>query len=147
MKKAVYGIVFFVVGVFGLDWWFNPSVPTLDADRVEAIEVNLFNEKYTSPRAGQAASSHVITDEQVIRKLLAVFAAAQRGSEHKGVTSGQIVVRLKDGGREELGILPGYDDPYYEYRYGFRINRVNRAEFLAALESVGIVSIATISHQ
>src|SRR5262245_48767379 len=102
MKKLLYGVVFFGLAVWGVDWWFNPSWPTLSASPVESIEIHLFNETYSSPKAGQAASSNVVTDEQVIRKLLALFAAAERVSEHKGVTSGQIVFRLKDGGREEV---------------------------------------------
>lgn len=147
LKKSLYGIAIFVVAVFALDWWFNPSVPTLDAQQIASVEIHLFNEKYTSPKAGQAASLNVITDVSVIRRLLSVFAAAERGSEHKGVTSGKVILCRKDGGREELGILPGFRDNRYEYRYGGRINHVDRVQFLEVLESVGILSVALISHQ
>ena len=47
----------------------------------------------------------------------------------------------KDGSVEELGILPGHDSAYYEYRYGSRINRVEREPFLAALKAIGVRQI------
>lgn len=146
LKSLFYAAAVSALALFGLDWWFNPSHPTLDAKRVASVEIQLFNIKYTSPKAGQAESTTVVTDEQVIRKLLGIFAEAGRGSEHKGVTSGRFIVHLKDGGREELGILPGFRDDRYEYRYFGRINYIDRAQFLATLESVGILSITQISQ-
>lgn len=146
LKNLLYAAGASALALFGADWWFNPSYPTLDPKRVEAIEINLCNENYTSPKAGQTASTTVVTDEQAIRKLPAIFAEAGRGSEHKGVTSGKMIFRLKDGGSEEIGILPGWRDDWYEYRYRGRINCIERAPFLAALESVGILSIAQFSR-
>ena len=146
IKKILYAVVLSGLAVFGTDWWFNPSRPTLDAGSVEAVEIQLFDLRYTNPKSGQAASTNVISDRQVIGKLLAIFAEAGRGSEHKAVTSGKIIFRHKGGGSEELRILPGYRDDRYEYRYAGRINYIDRAPFLAVLESVGILSIAQISQ-
>ena len=132
--------------LFGVDWWLNPSLPTLAADRVESIEVHLFNKRYTGPLTGQVASTTTVTDKEAIRKLLAAFAGAERASEHKADRSGALVLCFKDGSREEVSILPGYRQDRYEYRYGGRINSVDRAPFLAALESAGILSVALESQ-
>jgi len=51
------------------------------------------------------------------------------------------MIRMKGGSTEELGILPGHNPVYYEYRYGSRINRVDRGRLLAALKTMGVKQV------
>ena len=130
----------------GLHWWFLPNRPTLDAGKVESVTVSL--RKYPDQPSfgpGYQQDEVLVTtaDPAVIQPLLDVFRTARRAEEHKCGSSGTITVRRKDGTVEELSILPGHDEPYYEYRMGSRINRVDREPFLAALRALGIERIKT----
>jgi hypothetical protein len=127
-----------------LQWWFLPSIPGVSADEVKAIEVHLvrfhqINE--SDPNNRQIEARLKTTDPAKIQALLDVFKGAERASDHKCGNSGTIRIIQKDGSVEELGILPGHDSAYYEYRYGSRINRVEREPFLAALKAIGVRQI------
>jgi hypothetical protein len=123
----------------GLHWWYWPSVPTLVADEVQSIEVHLlpFPKGYDADNC-QDEARVTITAPAQIGALLDVFRTAERASEHKCPNSGTITIRTKSGDTEELGILPGHNSAYYEYRYGNRINRVDRGRFVAALKAIGV---------
>jgi hypothetical protein len=146
-------LVLFVVGLavplgLGLDWWFLPNRPTRNAARVESVTVELF--KY-SPDPGhgpgwvQEPVQVTINDPAVIQPLLDVFRRASRAEEHKCPNGGTITIRRTDGGVEEVRILPGHDEGYYEYRFGSRINKVPREPLLAALRGMGLTKVKTVS--
>jgi hypothetical protein len=131
----------------GLHWWFLPNRPTLDAEKVESVTVSLW--KYPDrPEVGPGFRQDEVlvttTDPAVIQPLLDVFRTARRAEEHKCGSSGTITIQRTDGAVEELSILPGHDEPYYEYRMGSRISRVDREPFLAALRALGIERVKTV---
>jgi hypothetical protein len=144
----IRGLLLVALGVplvlFGLAavWWFLPSVPELSADRVESIEVHLDRcENPEVPDNQQKEATVKTTDPAAIQALLKVFQTAERASEHKCASSGTLTIHKRNGSVETLGILPGHDPAYYEYRYGSRINRVDRQQFLAALNAIGVTQI------
>jgi hypothetical protein len=128
---VVLSLVVLVPLALGLDWWFLPNRPTLNAGKVESITVTLpkYDPNPGYPGHGQEAATITTDDPALIQPLLDVFRRAKRGEEHKCGSSGTITIRRKDGDVEELHILPGHDERYYEYRFGGRMNRVSREPF------------------
>lgn len=127
---------------FGVHWWYWPSIPATSATDVVAIDVHLIrwgNEN--DPEHFQKETSLSCTETKKIQALLDVFQNAERTGEHKCGSSGTLMIRKQNGSTEKLHILPGHQAEYYEYRYGSRINRVNRARFLAALRAMGVDQI------
>ena len=138
---VVAATAFLVTAAIGLNWWYWPSVPTASVEKVQSIEIYLMPVEISDGidlNRGQDEVRVTITDSAQIGAFLDLFRAAEQVSEHKCGASGTITIRRKDGATEEIGILPGHDPAYYEYRYGGRINRVNRESLLAALRAVGI---------
>jgi hypothetical protein len=130
----------------GLEWWYLPSVPTTTASSVEAIDVRLHKWESSGmpPECHQDAAEITITDPALIEQFLNVFRFAKRAEEHKCPSSGTIVIRRTDGTLEELFILAGHNEEYYEYRMGSRINKVPRSSFLEAIKALGLKQIKTM---
>lgn len=127
---------------FGLHWRHLPSRPSTDANELAAIEMRL--EQIDVPNSNglsQERPVERVTEDKAKEQLLDVFKYAERASEHTCGSCGQLTIVLKNGSRQELFILPGHDPAWYEYRYGPRINRVDRERFLAALRAVGVSSV------
>jgi len=131
----------------GLHWWYLPNYPTLDAENVESVTVRLgkyeANEGFV-PGYEQKPTEVTVDDPALIQSLLDTFRTATRGKEHKCANSGVIAIRLKDGTVENVLILPGHDERYYEYRLNSRISRVDREPFLAALKALGLEGVKTV---
>jgi hypothetical protein len=122
----------------GLHWWYLPSVPTTDSSQVAKVEIILMRIEGDRPGQRQDEAHITVTDPALIQPLLDVFRDAQRAEEHKCINPGTIRIHRHDGEIEELRILPGHDRPYYEYRFGSRINRVDREALLTALRNLGL---------
>jgi hypothetical protein len=123
-------------------WWYLPSVPELSADRVEFIEVHLERcDNPDIPDNQQKETTVSTAHPQQIQALLDVFQTAKRTSDHKCGSSGTLTIHKRNGSVQTLGILPGHDPACYEYRYGTRINQVDRPPFLAALKAIGVDQI------
>jgi hypothetical protein len=140
-------VTFLVLLGLGLDWCYLPNHPTLHAEKVESVTVRLG--KY-NPNPGfgpgyEQEPAQVTTDDPaLIQPLLDAFRTAKRGEQHNCGDSGVITVRRTDGIVEEVLILPGHDERYYEYRLGSRINRIDRGPFLEALKALGLSSVKTV---
>jgi hypothetical protein len=135
-------IAVLVVLALGLHWWYWPNHPTLDAEKVESIEVRLWAfPNHLPPECHQDAAEITTSDPSMIRGFLDTFRSAHRASEHGCVNSGTVRVLLKDGTAEEFAILPGHEEAYYEYRFDGKINRIDREPFLAALRAIGFRKI------
>jgi hypothetical protein len=131
---------------FGFDWWFLPNTPVRSAKKVESVTFH--HQKWKDWSHGDPVVEHpevrvVVSDPEVIQRFLDVFKTAQRGSEHKCGGYAEIEIRLTDGTTETLSILPGHNERYYEYRFGSRINKVDRTRFLEALAAMGVTDIKT----
>ena len=139
-RHPVLFIIAAVVAVplgLAIEWWFWPSIPPDSSGEVDSAEIVL-TEDTENPQAALRVTSR---DKRLIDDLLAVLRSAERASEHKCANCGSIWIQRPDGDYYELGILPGHDPEYYEYRYGSRINRVKREPFLAALHAMGVDKI------
>jgi hypothetical protein len=122
----------------GLHWWYMPSVPTTESSQVAKIEVILMRIEGDRPGQRQDEAHLTTADPALIQPLLDVFRDARRAEEHKCPNPGTIRIHRTDGVVEEMYILPGHDRPYYEYRFGSRINRVDREALLTALRNLGL---------
>lgn len=129
--------------LFGLHWWYLPSIPSGAADQVAGIDLYLYREEYPLPGSENKQDELKLTIDNTvrIRELLESFRDARRASEHKCANSGRVSIRWKSGDTEELYILPGHDSRYYEYRFGTRINRIDRERFVTALKAAGVKQI------
>ena len=119
LALVVVSVVVLVPLGLGLDWWFLPNRPTRDARKVESVNIRLGKYKENSdfgPGYEQEPAEVTTDDPALIQPLLAVFRRAKRGEEHKCASSGTVTIRRADGDVEELHILPGHDERYYEYR-------------------------------
>ncbi len=114
---------------------YFPIVPSLAVDEVDSVEIELF--EWESQQAANVKSA----DASGIERLLSVIATAERTDDHKCGPVGTVTFKLKKGPAQEISVLPGHDDRYYEFRYERKIHRVDRDEFLEALRSVGVTSI------
>ena len=131
----------------GLEWNYLPNRPTLDAGKVQSVTICLGRYEPNSgfgPGYQQEVAKVTTEDPAVIQPLLDVFRTAIRGEQHNCGNSGVIEIRRTDGTVEELYILPGHDDRYYEYRMGSRMNRVDREPFLAALRAAGLNNVKRV---
>jgi hypothetical protein len=145
---VLLAIVILVPLGLGLHWWYLPNYPTLHAEKVESVTVRLGKYEPNSgfgPGYEQTVAKITIDDPALMQQLLDAFGTAKRGNEHNCGNSGVIAIRRKDGTIEEVFILPGHDERYYEYRLNSRINRVDRERFLAALKVLGLEGVKTVA--
>lgn len=116
------------------DWWFLPSRPMIEADKVETITI-------TTRTRGESKPTIIVTkstDKHAIEAILKVVSSAERTSDHKCGSSVKVQIQNNDGTQTALRFLPGHDEKFYEYRYESRINRVDREQFLSAMRLLGV---------
>jgi hypothetical protein len=145
---VLFSVAILVVLGLGLLWWYLPNYPTLNADKVESVTVRLG--KYNpndgfGPGYEQKRTDVTIDDPALIQPLLDVFRTAKRGKEHNCGNSAVILIQRKDGMVEEVFLLPGHDERYYEYRLDSRISRVDREPFLSALKALGLEEVKSVA--
>jgi hypothetical protein len=84
-------------------------------------------------------------DPAKIESLLAALRDAQATKDHKCGDSGEVFLGKKGGEEIRLGILPGHNDQYYEFRLyrgrGYAIYRVQREGFLKAMAALGVKNL------
>lgn len=117
-----------------------PGFAVMDAADLEVELHNGYNEK--SPVAKKNTGDPA--------KMEAVFAVLRTGrptSDHKCGSSGQIKIKRKSGSVLNIGILPGHNPDYYEYRVhrdgdsAYGMFKVAREPFVEAMKGLGIEKI------
>jgi hypothetical protein len=121
-----------VVGGVCVIWPRSTVLPPLTPADVEAIEIQIEAWETTPARHYRTA------DEAAIARFLAAIRTARPATEHMCGTLAYVSIHCKNGSVESLGILPGHDPRFYEYRYARTINRVERVPFLEALAAIGV---------
>jgi len=80
-------------------------------------------------------------DQGLIEKLAVVIREGKPSQDHKCSDIGTITFHLKQGKTVQLGILPGHDEDFYQFRLRaggeYTIYQAERSVFLEALELVG----------
>jgi hypothetical protein len=107
---------------------------------VERVVVHTFGDE--SPDEDPGAEPN---DSKAIAALLEVFALAEETKDHECGESGTIERSVRGGRNRVLFTLLGHDDSYYELRDGrrnYKIYRVPRDSFLAALRALGAREVA-----
>jgi hypothetical protein len=78
------------------------------------------------------------SDPEAVAALVAVIRSAEETRDHKCGSRGVITLRRSLWRSERLEFLPGHHAEWYEFRYGGKIYRVPRAEFVAAMRKIGV---------
>jgi hypothetical protein len=143
LTPAVGGLLLIGLGLYGFS---RPPVPTTDPAAVAAVEVRLRRPTGDETEPGQLQQEARVstTDPELVRLVLAVLTRARPGPDHKCPGSGSITIRRRDGVRETVDIVCGYDPAYYEYRYLGRLYRMPRELFLNALRALGLVEVRVL---
>ncbi len=143
LTPVVGGLLLVGLGLYGL---FRPPVPTTDPAAVAAVEVRLRRPTgdETEPGQLQQAAQVSTTDPELVRVVLAVLTKARQGPDHKCPSSGSITIRRRDGVRETIDLVCGYDPAFYEYRYLGRLYRMPRDLFLNALRGFGLDEVRVL---
>lgn len=80
-------------------------------------------------------------DQGLIEKLAVVIREGKPSRDHKCSDIGIITFHFKQGKTVQLGILPGHDEKFYQFRLRedgeYSIYQADRSVFLDALEAVG----------
>jgi hypothetical protein len=142
LLAAVATLAMIALAGFGFYRWYLRDRPVRDAAEVESVEIKLYPIEMHGPDTAQQNAEIVSVDLGKIQALLDIFETAQVASEHKCGESGSIIIHTKAGRDQTIGILPGHHAPFYEYRTGGKIYRVDREPFMAAMKALGVTSIA-----
>jgi hypothetical protein len=132
LALATLGLAF----LLGAAWVFfhQPTVTTLDAGDVRSVEVRF--EPWGEEASRQAGASSA--DPEAIAALVAVLRSAAETPDHKCGSRGAIILRRSFGRSVELWFLPGHHTEWYEFPYAHKAYRVPRAEFVVAMQRVGV---------
>ncbi|GAB4145115.1 MAG: hypothetical protein Tsb009_17140 [Planctomycetaceae bacterium] len=134
--KLTLLVAFLILVALGVEWWFFPSVPDTTPDKIKEIELELNSDFFREDRS--IATQMTSSNPEVISQLGDVIKTAERGESHKCADIGWLKIHYHNGKTENLGILPGHDESYFEYRWGSRTNRVNRKVFLEWMKQLGV---------
>lgn len=130
-------VAILAVGLLVGGWWAfsRPSpVGALDAREIHAVEVRF--EPWGEERAVAPGVSSA--DPEAVAALVAVLRTGTEGQDHKCGSRGIITLRQSLGRSVMLRYLPGHHAEWYEFRYGGKLYRVLRAEFVAAMRRLGV---------
>ena len=143
LAPAVGGLLVAGLGMYGL---YRPPVPTTDPAAVAAVEVHLRRPTGDETEPGQLQKEARVstTDPELVRLVLSTLTGARPGPDHRCPSSGSITVRRRDGVRETIDLVCGYDPAFYEYRYLGRLYRMPRDLFLNALRGLGLDEVRVL---
>lgn len=120
-------------------FWPAKPAPLLPILQVKSLDIEIRKLDGNEFRWKSSSSTDVVR----IQTLLQVMQTAKGTSDHKCGDSGRLSFQLESGPPLKIGILAGHDADYYEYRVyqanerGYDIFKVDRAEFLQAMNDLG----------
>ena len=132
MKKVFTFLVVLGVIYFGIYFWLrrSPDIPS----SVDSAHV-VFLKPYSMTKTADVR----INDSVKISAILEVLRSGVAISEHKCASVGMISF---DGEESfSIGVLPGHNTDYYEFRHDGRIFRVSRKIFIDVLTAAGVKEI------
>lgn len=137
MTRKVWVIVVVLALALVVAWSYfqEPGVSALDLGGIRRVEVQ-FDLSWKDEKP--IAPGSETTDSETIAQLLKVLKSADETQNHKCVSLGVIRLERGIGSTLELQFLPGHHEEWYEFRYGRKIYRVPRAEFVSAMKLVGV---------
>jgi len=141
-RKLLIALLLFVIPAACYYVWTGYlRQPALLADRVELVEISLHDQM------GNKTQQTLSKDPAKISALVEVLRTGKPASDHKCGNSGKVTLVLFGDTKIELGLLAGHHPEYYEFRLytndwrQYEMYRVDRAAFLAALESMQITQV------
>jgi hypothetical protein len=136
-------VIFLAWGIYS--FWPASLAPEFPIDDVACLSVEGFR---VDANGNVFANRNPLTkDPGSARDVLRVMQRGWNTGDHKRGDDAWLIFERADGVPLEFGILPGHDSRYYEYRvYAFgrrtyRIFRMDRQPFLAAMASVGVTDL------
>jgi hypothetical protein len=110
----------------------------LEPQRIESVRINL------NPRGAELGFELELAGQDPrTTSLIALIRGATPGGGHRCANAGAIRIRMTDGRKIGVGLLPSHQEGVYELRLYdgedyIGAYRVDRASLLATLESIGV---------
>ena len=123
-------IVVAAVGVMYDRWHRPPPARGLQADQVSRLRMTFLYQ--------ETAGERVIKGREPIQALLTLIAKGERTHEHRCASLGDLYFDLNDGRSVHVGILPGHNDGFYEFRCDDGIFHVDRTTMLEVMHRAGV---------
>ena len=141
LRKGILIFGFALVSGFALVAAIQPSsiTPTRDLLAVEADQVRSVDVRIEPGEQDviQLIEQHTENRDAIV-DLIDIIRSAQLTTEHKCASRGVITLQQTALPSTELNFLPGHNMEWYEFRYGKKIYRVPRREFLAVMRQIGV---------
>lgn len=78
------------------------------------------------------------TDKDAVQWLVKTLNTARSSPDHKCMEVGYLVLSSPTGTQATIAFLPGHNPAFYEIRYESKKFDLPRAEFLSAIETLGV---------
>jgi hypothetical protein len=118
----------------------GPRPPSLPRGSIASLVIDL-----DETRGGQGAVKITNTDGSKIESLASVLSRARSAEDHKCSSTGKLIFGMKDGIAAFLGLLPGHDRRYYEFRApsqdGYNVFKIERQAFLQTMAALGVSTL------
>jgi hypothetical protein len=119
--------------VLGAVWLYSqreksPSIPA----RAKTVTITL-----NEPSSGNLIVEKTVSDRAVIDQLVATLSLATSAKEHKCPSLGTITF-VTEAATTTVGILPGHDTDFYEFREGGALFQLSRGAFIDCLVAAGV---------
>ena len=120
---------------------FLPKPLLIKKSGVDRITLVLGSHICTNLLTGALAPPYytaVITNRHDVVSILAVLSTGKRTEEHLCLYDVTLTIKYSAGPEVPLGLLPGHDPQWYEFRGFGDIWRVERSEWFRALDAAGV---------
>jgi len=123
----------YLVLILGAVWLYSQreKSPTIPAG-AKSVTITL-----NEPVSGNRIVEKTVSERSVIDQLVATLSLARSAEEHKCPSLGTIFF-VTETANMTIGILPGHDAEFCEFREGGTLFRLSRDAFISSLVAAGI---------
>jgi hypothetical protein len=107
--------------------------PGISPDQFISAEVSIMDVE-----SGQSVLDVKCADKDAVQWLVKTLNTARSSPDHKSMEVGYLVLSSPTGTQATIAFLPGHDPAFYEIRYESKKFDLPRAEFLSAIETLGV---------
>ena len=107
--------------------------PGISPDLFISAEVSIMDVEFR-----QSVLEMKCTDKDTVQRLVKTLNTALSSPDHKSMEVGYLVLSSPTGTQATIAFLPGHDPAFYEIRYESKKFDLPRAEFLSAIETLGV---------
>ena len=110
-----------------------PAQPGISPDQFISADVSIMDVEFR-----QSVFEIKCTDKNTVQRLVKTLNTARSSPDHKSMEVGYLVLSSPTGTQATIAFLPGHDPAFYEIRYESKKFDLPRAEFLSAIETLGV---------